>query len=421
MNPRRPRAWARVAILAAAVTGASTLFTGCGSTTTSGSPDGASTCATQAPGVSAKQIKIGLIYPDSGPAGIAALFLGARSAVEGRIALQNSQGGVNGRRIDLVWGDDRSDTTQFATLAHDQVDNQHVFSLISESVAGDDSLAWLRTQNVPVTGVATSPAWNQNPNLFQIGSLFDPGGVSTFGDYVKAQGGTKALIVTNSSIPAAKNLADQLTHSLTGSGVTVLGETDYDAGTASPDHAAATITSSGANALVDATLTDGFVDLYARAKAGGAKINVALSTAGNSVSELAHQGSTPAGLSVGSIFVSTDSPAMAGYKAAMANYAPELTNADDELTLNGYVAADEMIEGLRLAGACPTRANFIQNLRKVTDYTGQGLTPATDLSKQSSPDACLNFLKVNPGGGVTQVKPPAAFDQNGFWCGQSLS
>jgi branched-chain amino acid transport system substrate-binding protein len=38
-----------------------------------------------------------------------------------------------------------------------------------------------------------------------------------------------------------------------------------------------------------------------------------------------------------------------------------------------YIAADTMINGLKLAGANPTRKAFITNLRKVSNYTAEGL------------------------------------------------
>ena len=41
----------------------------------------------------------------------------------------------------------------------------------------------------------------------------------------------------------------------------------------------------------------------------------------------------------------------------------------------GYVGADLFIKGLKVAGKCPTRASFISNLRKVTNYDGAGMLP----------------------------------------------
>jgi len=41
----------------------------------------------------------------------------------------------------------------------------------------------------------------------------------------------------------------------------------------------------------------------------------------------------------------------------------------------GYVGADLLIKGLKVAGKCPTRASFIDNLRKVTNYDGAGMIP----------------------------------------------
>ncbi|MBL7494242.1 ABC transporter substrate-binding protein [Frankia sp. AgB1.9] len=414
------RARPATAAVTALLVGLCTALTACRPLSNS-TASGASACPTPQPGVTASAIKIGLIYPDTGPAEIAAAFMAARSGVEARIDLQNAHGGVNDRVIDLVWGDDQSDPQTFSLVAHDLVDDQRVFGLITPSIVLDKSAGWLEKDDVPVTGTATSAAWSDYPNLFHAGNLFNTGGASVFGDFVKAQGGTTALVVVDPNVAASQSLARQFAPSLQSRGIRVLGEVTYTDGVTNPDTVADQLQQSGADTLVGAAQSGPFIDIYSRATALGVKLKVALSATGFSPSLIAQRGTDMAGMSIMSSIATQGSPALTAYRGAMSTYAPELADPTDELALAGYVAADEMIEGVQLAGGCPTRQAFIQNLRKVTDFSANGLIPPIDLSHPKQPTLCENFIKVGPAGrSFVPVPPPAALDRDGYWCGVPL-
>jgi len=109
------------------------------------------------------------------------------------------------------------------------------------------------------------------------------------------------------------------------------------------------------------------------------------------------------------------------YRSAMSTYAPEAPDPSDDLALAGYVAADEMIQGLLLAGPRPTRQQVIQKLRRVTNFTAGNLIPPIDLSQPKQPILRENFMKVDrTGHSLAPVPPPAALDHDGFWCGVPL-
>ncbi|MBL7493380.1 ABC transporter substrate-binding protein [Frankia sp. AgB1.9] len=393
---------------------------GCGLPSTSTSSRAAA-CPTQAPGVADGSVKIGLIYPDSGPAEIATAFQASRSGVDARIGLQNAHGGVNGRAIDLVWGDDQSDAGAFSLVARDLVDTQKVFGLITPTIVLDRSAAWLEKEGIPVTGTATSALWSDYTNLFSAGNLFNIGHASVFGDFVKAQGGEKALVVVDPNVAASQSLAAQFIPSLRSRGIQIVGEVTYTDGVTDPAHVADQLKTSGADTLVGAAQSIPFIDIYAHAKDIGAKLDVALNATGFSPILLVQRGKDMAGMSVMSSVATQGSPALAAYQSAMNTYAPEVLDPSDELALAGYVAADEMIEGLQLAGPCPSRRAFIENLRKVTDFTANGLIPPIDLSHPGQPTLCENFVKVDQTGRkFVPVAPPATLDHDGYWCGVPL-
>ncbi|MDT3440158.1 ABC transporter substrate-binding protein [Pseudofrankia sp. BMG5.37] len=390
-------------------------------TSSDSATNGAGACSTQAPGVTAASIKIGLIYPDTGAPEIASAFKASRSGVEARIDLQNARGGVNGREIDLVWGDDQSDAETFSTVAHDLVDTQRAFGLIATSIVLDKSAGWLEKENIPVTGTGTSATWSNHPNLFHAGNLFNTGGTSVFGDFVKAQGGSKALVVVDPNVAASRSLAMQFVPSLQKRGIQIVDEVTFTEGVTDPARVAAELKNSGADTLIGAAQSTPFIDIYAKAKALGAKINVALSATGFSPGLLAQRGSDMAGMSIMSSVAAQGSPVMDAYQNTMTTYAPELPDPTDELALAGYVAADEMIQGLQLAGPCPTRQAFVETLRRVTDFTAGGLIAPINLSLPTQPILCENFITVDPAGhSFVPAPPPATLNHDGYWCGEAL-
>jgi ABC-type branched-subunit amino acid transport system substrate-binding protein len=403
----------------AALLSSAALFTGCGAA--SRAVGLANSCATSEPGVTPNTVEIGLIYPDSGAPDVVKTFSGSRSAVEARIALANANGGVDGRRIDLVWRDDQSDSHAFSLAAHDLVDTQDTFGLIALTTVLDASADWLQAQDVPVTGMASSAAWSNYPNLFHFGNLFNKNAVSTFGDYVQNQGGTKALIVIDPSTAAYKSLVSAYTASLQSRGVQVAGLLPYTSGVTSLASIADQVAKSGADTLIGSAQGDDFIDIYSAARSQGAKFNVALNLVGYSADLLEKRGPDMAGMSLLTSYAPPEAPGMIAYNRAMNVYSPELADPSNEVVVAAYVAADEMVRGLELAGPCPTRASFIRNLRQDRDFTGSGLLAPVDLSDPRSPLLCQNFMKVDPTGQrFTIVPPPPALDHDGSWCGQAI-
>ncbi|ONH30434.1 ABC transporter substrate-binding protein [Pseudofrankia asymbiotica] len=412
-----PRLHARTVTVALAVVlvSAPALLSGCSASRAPGS-------CPAVPGVTPDSIKIGLALSDSGPAAIVDAFKGVRGAVDARVDLQNAHGGVGGRRIDLVWRDDQASATGFSTAVHGLVGHEQIFGLIALTVAFGGSAAWLQAKNIPVTGFASSADWSDYPNAFHFGSLFNKGTVSTFGEYIKAQGGTKAVVVVDPSAETSPTLVTALSASLRSRGIQVIDQVDFTHEISSVSRVADELKQSGADALVGSAQAGDFIDIYARAKDLGAGIKVALNAAGYSSSLLETFGPKMAGMTTISTFAAPGSPAMVAYDNAMSTYSPEMADPSDEIAIASYVATDEMIHGLELAGPCPTRDAFIQKLRAVTDFTGSGLMPPVDLSKPKEPVVCESFIKADQAGrGFTTVPPPAELDHDGYWCGELVS
>ena len=82
--------------------------------------------ADNAPGVTATEIKVGAVFPFSGPA--SALGAVGKSLIAYVISV-NDRGGVNGRKVKLVTIDDKFDPELAKANARTLIERQHVFAL----------------------------------------------------------------------------------------------------------------------------------------------------------------------------------------------------------------------------------------------------------------------------------------------------
>jgi ABC-type branched-subunit amino acid transport system substrate-binding protein len=118
-------------------------------------------------GVSANQIKVGVLAPVSGVAG----FLGTEEvdAVKAYFAHVNANGGVKGRKLVPVVADTAFDTAQEAIAARQLVEQQKVFFMIA--LLGDSSGPYLSSVGIPTTDFGIVPASfsSKYPNLYPIG------------------------------------------------------------------------------------------------------------------------------------------------------------------------------------------------------------------------------------------------------------
>ena len=83
----------------------------------------------------------------------------------------------------------------------------------------------------------------------------------------------------------------------------------------------------------------------------------------------------------------------------MAEYAPHVHHAQDEAAVAGWITADLFVRGLRAAGTCLTRETFAAGLRRVYDYTADGLLASrVDFESDFRFDRrCFVFLRALPG------------------------
>jgi hypothetical protein len=87
------------------------------------------------------------------------------------------------------------------------------------------------------------------------------------------------------------------------------------------------------------------------------------------------------------------------YESQLAKLYPG--TAPGEESLYGWVVADLFVKGLKLAGPNPTRSAVVSQLNTFTHWTGDGLIPAVDWTKQHTSQSdnldCIAAVQVQHG------------------------
>jgi hypothetical protein len=129
---------------------------------------GGATVRAADPGVTAKTITLGYIYPATGVA--ASISQNGIKGFEARIARQNAEGGVLGRKIQYETIDDASSSANL-TASQDLVQNRDVFAVINNSSFAFLSYRYLLGAGVPIGGGYDGTYYGQKGNEDIISAL----------------------------------------------------------------------------------------------------------------------------------------------------------------------------------------------------------------------------------------------------------
>ena len=338
-----------------------------------GSSSNASCPAT--PGVTPTSVTLGWIGSKSGAA--STTYIGSSEAAQLRIDQENAKGGVNGRKLIMKVYDDQTNPSSQITAAQKALAD-NVFGLTANT-STVSMYPTLKENNVPVTGF-NNPQFGTDRNAFGVtgaSTASNPAIASTgLLEKMKQMGATRLAIINHASAGASAGANGQAALIPFVPGLSlVLRISDSPQGAHDATSEALRIKNSGADGVSYTGFIDGGISLAQALKQQGVvlkSLNIVglsdpavLKSANGALDGALGQtyGTAPVGVNVRA--VKTFANAM---KAAGLNpYAPAAPL--------GYVGADLFIKGLKVAGKCPTRASFIQNLRKVSSYDGAGMLP----------------------------------------------
>jgi branched-chain amino acid transport system substrate-binding protein len=340
-----------------------------------------------APGVTGNSVKLAIIAPFTGPS--ASTFNGFADAAEARIEAFNADGGLHGRKIQVVREDDMGDGAAQTTAARAAVQSDQAFGIIAASRV-DTMYDYLKGQNVPVIGNMTPLAYAEDKNAFGYAGGSNIGYATTnLAERLKDAGATNIAVIGHNSpaavagIDAFKVMASQVGLKI---GVTV---TDIPLGSFDATATAIQMKEAKIDSIYGLTLADSAVSVVRALQAQGVQLKT-----GNFFGLYDPTVASQVSADIQGLMTSATGlrPIEAGgdgvtkYLADMKQYRPKAV-PEGGFTSGGYVSADLFIRGLKEAGNCLSRDNFISLLRKVSDYDGAGLTAPDKIAFTGGPNA----------------------------------
>jgi branched-chain amino acid transport system substrate-binding protein len=330
-------------------------------------------------------ITLAMITSLTGPAG--PQFSDSPAGFKARIALQNAQGGVNGHKIIPLVFDDQTSPTADVTAVQDAI-SKGAFGLVSVSPLFFSAAKYPNQAGVPVTGGSfDGPEWGTQPytNMFasDTGSVNPKYPVNTaIGDFLKSHGGTTVgsygYSISPSSTRSAIGTAQSFEHA--GGKVGVL-DTSVQFGAVDFTSDSLVAKQKNVDAIYAGMDNNSNFALATSLKQAGVKIKSLVFPTGFEPDIVG----SPAWQAVqGGYFLTGFRPTQlpnAGTQqmvSALQKYQGRPPSKFPTFNIyESWLGADLMIKGLQLAGANPTRANVIKDLRNLKSYNGNGILPVS--------------------------------------------
>ncbi len=393
---------------------------------------GASGAATagSAQGVTADSVKIGFIFPKTGVASSNQVNSDAGCAA--RVGRENAKGGVNGRKIDVTYVDDK--TADNLTAAQDLVQNKKVFLVVNDSPLSFTSYRFVRDSGTPLIDGGFAGTYYGDPGNEKIISAFG-NAVSLPGvtyditaKIAKSRGATKEAAlgysISPSSSAAAENETKYGAPSVGMKGGYTNTTVDFGATDVSP--LVLGIKNSGDDAAYYAMNGNTNLAIAQGLAQNGVKMKAQIMATGYGQSLLDQPIAKQ--LTPDVIFTQMWQPVEMKTKATKLLQADlkkytDYTGVPDFGIYTGYSDCDLAILGLKQQGKNLDQSTYIEDLRKVGHFNqGGGLgCGETDISTatygKAAPEIC-SYAVIVKDGKFTLLKPKGTGKD--FWTGKLI-
>jgi len=364
------------------------------------------------PGVDTTSIKVAVISPRTGAS--ASNFAGFYEAAKLRMDQQNAKGGVNGRKIIVTSYDDQASGAIQSGVASKAIDQDGNFGII-EATTADTMFPTLKAANIPVVGLTNLPAQTTDRNAFGATGAFTTLYTSLGSAQKLKDLGASNVMVINHNSPGANSAGTAFLATTGLVGLTNASRiADAPIGAYDATSTALKFKASGADSADLILLVDGSVSVLSAFKQQGITPKGVL-VAG--LSDPATVAKAPAALegATGSTYgtVAPGVPGKPGLRTYVNGMKAAGFNPYGSSAPIGFVSADTFLKGLSLAGKCPTRQGFIDQLRNQDNIAGAGLLPIPisykpGLTPNGDPASCGWYMTVKAGTLVPDLKPTCA-------------
>ncbi|GGC65825.1 ABC transporter substrate-binding protein [Chelatococcus reniformis] len=345
-------------------------------------------------GATDTEIKIGQTIPLSGPA---SAYGGIGRVQAAYIRMINDQGGINGRKINLIQYDDAYNPPKTVEQVRRLVESDEV--LATFQIIGTPPNAavqkYLNDKKVPQLLASTGATRFTDPKNFPWTIAFNPNYQSEAHIYAKYiltnfPNGKIAILFQNDDL--GKDYVKGLKDALGPRANMIVAEASYELSDPTVDAQMVKLKASGADVFFNVTTPKfGAQSIRKAAELGWKPALHILDINATPVSQTL----VPAGLENAKDIVSvnygkdpldpqwTDDAGMKKYKAFMAKWAPN-EDADSGIATYGYSTAALLVQILQQAGDNLTRANIMKQATSIKDYAADLALPGMTVS--TTPD-----------------------------------
>jgi branched-chain amino acid transport system substrate-binding protein len=369
------------------------------------------------PGASDTEIKIGGIYPFSGPV---AAYGTIGKTVEAYFKMVNEQGGINGRKITFITKDDQYSPDKTVQAARELVEQEKVLFIFNPLGTPPNSAIWdyMNQQKVPQLFVATGASkWGADPKSRPWTMGWQPDYVSESAIYVewlsKEKPNAKVAILYQND-DYGKDYVEGFKKALGAKASQVIvREATYASTDASVSAQVTQLKESGADTFFLVATPKFATQALITATQIGWKPTIILNSVSQSIPAVldpaAQQGADLSNIITTFYIKDPGDPqwandkAIQDYKAFMQKYYPA-GNVNDGFNVYGYAVAQTLVEVLKKAGNNLTRENIMKQATSIKDLRIDVLLPGilinTSPVDSAQPDyypiQAMQLAKFNP-------------------------
>nr|WP_295469331.1 ABC transporter substrate-binding protein [Mesorhizobium sp.] len=360
------------------------------------------------PGITDTEIKIGQTGSYSGPASPA---VGQVTVTVAYLKKVNDEGGINGRKINLISVDDGFSPPKNVEQTRKLVEQDEVFLMFGQmgTAVAASSSAYLNTKKIPQLLIGSGASRFNNPKEFPwtIGTAASYHAEAVqFGKYIrqKMPNGKVAILFQNDDL--GKDYTKGVAEGLGEAGAKqIVAQQSFDVTEPTIDSQVLGLQASGADVVILAAISKPTAQAIRKIGELGWKPQIFVSLAASSVKTVME----PAGLENSTGVITTtvykdpsdpvwaNDPERIDYVAFMDKYMPG-HDKSDLYAVSGYIAVQVLEQALKMAGNDLTRENIKMQMTSIKDFRPKMAGP--NVSFTITPDdydmfKSLQFMKFN--------------------------
>jgi branched-chain amino acid transport system substrate-binding protein len=354
-------------------------------------------------GISATAVRIGMVNVQSGPA--AGLGKGMKSGAEAVFKAVNAKGGVNGRQIELVVGDDGYEPDKAVDETLKMIEQQKVFSLFGYvgTPTTNAVLPIVKEMDVPLVGAFTGAMSLRQPvtkQVFNVRASYDDEAEALVAHFIAK--GAKSIAVFYQDDGFGQAVLSGTDKALKKRNMQIAAKGTFQRNTVAIKTGLAVMLDSKPDAVVMVGPYTPLAAFIKEARATGLKSQLATVSFVGTDNLVAQVGKEGDGVVISQVVPFPEDNDLAITRECRAALAANGGEALGFVNFEGCITAKVMVTALERSGAQPERSGFVESLSKMNavDLGGLQVSFAPDNHQASN----AVFLTHIQGGKIAKLR-----------------